>query len=129
MEGNLEYEINNGVRYVVIYTGSDKENIYFTDLHTEIEDAEVVANKLVKDLPAIADKLTVTKVKPVGPVDISQGLSEVMIWTKNPRFFNLEKIYEIPGKARISIEGLENEVMISIFSKEVVRTYKNESRA
>ncbi len=129
METDLEYEVNNGVRYVVVYTNSGA-NFYLSPLCTKFEEADAEAKNLIKDKPAISDRLGIMKVKAIGPFDISKGLPEVMVWTKNPRFFCLEAIYPVPGKARGSIKGpLEEYFMISTFAKEIFMTYKNESRA
>ncbi len=128
MEGGLEREINEGVRYVVAYKGVS-QTFYFSKPCTKEGEADVKARAIIKDMPNIAEKLSVVKVKPVGPGYAVKGLPDVMVWTKNPRFLDLENIYVTPGKAKSAVGKLKDDLIISLFSTEVVKTYENESRA
>ncbi|MFH1332239.1 MAG: hypothetical protein ABIH63_03050 [archaeon] len=122
----LEYEVEKGVRYVVGYRTTDGCTFYMINLSISQEETNTKALNMIKEKPALADRLKLLKVKAFGNLD---GEEEVMLWTKNPRFFGLEKIYQHAGSARSFIRGsLEEHFLISPFMVEVVKTYKNESR-
>jgi hypothetical protein len=127
MEGGLEREIKDGVRYVVEYKYGSF-TCYMTKLSVSKDDANTKALSMIKDKPALAEKLNLLKIKALQTPSVD---GEVMLWTAIPRFLDLEKIYEHSREAAgfISEARLSNHLFVSPFEKEVVKTYENESRA
>ncbi len=121
---NLEYELEKGIRFVVGYKTSNGSIFYLTKLSRSPEKAHQAALNMIKDKPMLAERISLLKVKAFGQVEHEKG--DVMLWTRNPRFFDMERIYENKGLAQkiAKVQGLDGQFMISPFTIEVIRYYK-----
>jgi len=125
----LDYsEISMGIRYVLQCKHGDGD-IYFDPVSTSIKEVEKLAESWIRNVPKIAERLSILKIKAMEEADINLE-EEVLLWSKNASYPHLENIHPNARCARNVIAGtsLGRYFIISPFSTEVVKAYKNESR-
>lgn len=128
MEGELTaYEIGKGVRFVLRCNHGDGP-VYLSALKTSVKELDSEANLQIKLSPGLEGRIAVVKIKPTGLVDEKKPVI-VFAKTPNSRRDALERVFGNYGLAK-SLDGLcLKHSIIRNFEEEVVKTYKNESRA
>ncbi len=119
----INYGVQEGVRYVVGYK-TDEGTEYFSSLLVTQEKADGLASRIISRSPDLTGRLKLLKVKPA----ITSVNPKVMVIARDPtRFTGLERIYENEGIAKCSLEmvRLKDELLISRFEEEVIKTYES----
>lgn len=145
MEGKIRFDPSNGIRYALgcktsfgySFFGSGRES---DRLHLTTDQPEKDAAYWLKEVPELSDRLVILElVAEKGHFDGSKffdpnlvlgfGIDpkrEVMLLALQPRFLDMEKVYDNFGKVALLLPGLEGCLHPFNFRTKVVHSYQKE---